>query len=203
MSYAAPAILLAYLLGCINTGYYLVRLVARRDIRTVVSGNSGSRNVGRLLGTWGFVVTFLGDAGKGAAVVWCVHHTGGGHLLATFALLAVTAGHIWPVQLGFRGGKGFATFAGGMVILEPSVLIVGLVLCAVAYPLVRSTTRTGLLSLACSPLIFMLVRLRGDAPPATPDFVVYCILAGLVLFAHRANIRRESSKHANDAEPGA
>jgi glycerol-3-phosphate acyltransferase PlsY len=144
--------------------------------------------VGRLLGTGGFIVTFIGDAGKGGAAVWGVHHAGGGHLLATIALLAVTAGHIWPVQLGFRGGKGFATFAGGMIFLEPLVLLAGLALCAVVYPLVRGTTRTGLIALASSPIILAMVRRCGNSPLPAPDFAFYCLLVGMVLFAHRANM---------------
>jgi len=200
---AVTAITLAYLLGCFNTGYYLVRLAAGQDIRVLASGNTGGRNVGRLLGHWGFILTFLGDAGKGALAVWCVRHMGGGHMLATVALLAVAAGHIWPVQLGFRGGKGFATYAGGMVVLEPVVLSMSLVLCTVVYPLVGGTTRAGLLALACSPVIMAVVCLSGGVSLPTPGFAVYCILAGMVLFAHRANILTEFRKRGNDAAPGA
>jgi glycerol-3-phosphate acyltransferase PlsY len=199
MLYAIAATILAYLLGCFNTGYYLVRLLTGQDIRTLASGNTGSRNVGRLLGTGGFVAAFIGDAGKGAAAVWCVRHTGGGHLLATIALLAVTAGHIWPVQLGFRGGKGFATFAGGMIILEPLVLLAGLTLCAVVYPVVRGTTRAGLIA----PIIMAILRLRGNSLLPTPDFAFYCILVGMVLYAHRVNIRKEFCKRGSGAAPGA
>ncbi|HLO26578.1 MAG TPA: glycerol-3-phosphate acyltransferase [Geobacteraceae bacterium] len=203
MLYAISAITLSYLLGCINTGYYLVRLQTGRDIRTLASGNSGSRNVGRLLGSRGFIVTLIGDAGKGAAAVWCVQRMGGGHLLATIALLAVTAGHIWPVQLGFRGGKGFATFWGGMIFLEPLVLLAGLALCAVVYPLVRGTTKAGMMALASSPIIMAIVRFRGNPLPAMPDFALYCGLVGMVLFAHRANIRKEYCTRGSDAAPGA
>jgi len=203
MSYAIPVITLAYLLGCFNTGYYLVRLRTGQDIRSLVSANTGSRKEGRLRGTAGFIITFFGDAGKGAATVWCIQYMGGGHLLATIALLAVTTGHIWPVQLGFRGGKGFATFAGGMIILEPVVLIAGLAVCAVGYSLMRGTTRAGLLALTSSPVIMGIVRLRDGAPLLTPDFTVYCILVGMVLFAHRANIRTEFCKRGTGAAPGA
>ena len=139
-----------------------------------------------------------GPRRSGASNIW-----GASHLLATIALLAVTAGHIWPVQLGFRGGKGFATFAGGMIILEPVVLLAGLALCAVVYPVVRGTTKTGLMALATSPIIMAILRLRGNAPLPTPDFAFYCILAGMVLFAHRANIRKEFCKRGSDAAPGA
>jgi glycerol-3-phosphate acyltransferase PlsY len=70
MIHAALAIIITYLLGCFNTGYYLVRMMTGQDIRTLASGGTGSRNVGRLLGTRGFFLTLIGDAGKGMAAVW-------------------------------------------------------------------------------------------------------------------------------------
>lgn len=70
MTQAAFATIAAYLLGCFNTGYYLVRMMTGQDVRTLASGGTGSRNVGRLLGAKGFVLTLIGDAGKGMAAVW-------------------------------------------------------------------------------------------------------------------------------------
>jgi glycerol-3-phosphate acyltransferase PlsY len=180
----------AYLMGCFNTGYYLVRLRTGQDIRTLESGNTGSRNVGRLLGPWGFILTFIGDAGKGAAAVWFTLSLGADPLLALLALLAATVGHIWPVQLGFRGGKGFATFAGGMIILEPMVLLAGLVLCFLVYPFVRGTTKAGVIALAGSPAIMATIRIYQGEKIGLPGFFLYLLLVSVVLFAHRANIRK-------------
>lgn len=186
----------SYLLGCFTTGYYLVRLFTGQDIRATASGNVGSRNVGRLLGTRGFVLTFIGDAGKGLLAVWLARQLGGGQLLATAALTAVTAGHIWPLQLRFKGGKGFATFAGGLLLLDPLLLLLGLLLCALLYPLLRQTTITGLAALACTPLLLALVRLWEGAPFQGLEFALYCLLVLLVLYAHRNNIRQELRKSA-------
>lgn len=193
----SPSLLIipaSYLLGCFTTGYYLVRFLTGEDIRAVASGNAGSRNAGRLLGARGFVLTFIGDAGKGSLVVWLAWYMGGGQLLATAALLAVTAGHIWPLQLGFRGGKGFATLAGGMLLLYPQLLVLGLVLCALIYPLLRRTTITGLAALACTPLLLAMARLWEKMPLPIPELILYCLLVLLVLYAHRSNIRQEFSK---------
>ena len=99
----------AYLLGCLATGYYLVRARTGRDIREIDSGSTGARNVGRVLGKTGFGLTVLGDFGKGALAVWGARHWTHDHQLAALAMLAVVAGHIWPAQLRFRGGKGVAT----------------------------------------------------------------------------------------------
>jgi len=99
----------AYALGCFGTGYYLVRAQTGRDIREIGSGSLGARNVGRVLGRSGLCVTLLADFAKGGLAVWAARHLTGTEVLTGVALLAVTVGHVWPVQLGFRGGKGVAT----------------------------------------------------------------------------------------------
>jgi len=182
---------ISYLLGCFTTGYYLVRLLTGQDIRTISSGNVGSRNVGRLLGVKGFVLTFVGDAGKGLLAVWLARHADPAPWLGGAALLAVAAGHIWPLQLRFRGGKGFATFAGGMVLLKPQLLLSGLALCVVFYPFLRRTTKTGLAALAYSPLFLALEHIRGGAALLSPENGIYCLLVLLLLYAHRSNIQME------------
>lgn len=197
-----PTILLiipfSYLLGCFVTGYYLVRIVTGQDVRELASGNAGSRNVGRLLGSSGFLLTLIGDAGKGLLVVYLVQRLGGGQLLGTAALTAVTAGHIWPLQIGFRGGKGFATFAGGMLLLYPQLLLLGMVLCLLLYPVLRRTTVTALAALACTPPLLLFLLLREADPLPIPQFTLYCLLVLLILSAHRANICQAFEKPATE-----
>jgi glycerol-3-phosphate acyltransferase PlsY len=188
---AAFAITIAYLLGCFNTGYYLVRMLAGQDIRTLASGGTGSRNVGRLLGTKGFVITFLGDAGKGMAAVWLGRYLALEPWQLMCVLLAVTAGHIFPMQLGFRGGKGFATLAGGLILLAPAVLLAGLLLSVLFLLVVRRTTMAGLLGLACTPAIMAIGGSRSGLPWFSAGLVIYCLLVLLVLYAHRSNIRQD------------
>jgi glycerol-3-phosphate acyltransferase PlsY len=181
----------SYLLGCFNTGYYLVRLLTGRDIRTIASGGTGSRNVGRLLGSRGFVLAFIGDAGKGALVVWLALHSGIIPWLPYAALLAVIAGHIWPFQLDWRGGKGFASFAGGLMLLDPRLLLAGFLLSLLFLALLRRTTMSGLLALACSPLIMAIGSARSGLPWLSTEFALYCLIVIIVLFAHRSNIARD------------
>src|SRR5580692_10750016 len=98
-------ILASYALGCIVTGYYLVRMRTGLDVRAHGSGSVGATNVGRIVGPVGFGVTFLGDVCKGMTAValplW--------RSLPEWTLLACTLGvvlgHLFPLQLGFRGGK--------------------------------------------------------------------------------------------------
>ncbi|MBK9235960.1 MAG: glycerol-3-phosphate acyltransferase [Rhodoferax sp.] len=117
---AAFAVVLSYLLGCLNAGYYYVRLVHGQDIRLAGSGTAGARNAGRLFGKWVFALVFLGDAAKGAAATAAGLSLGAesGALCA----IAVVVGHIWPVQLGFRGGKGIASAMGALLLLAPWLL---------------------------------------------------------------------------------
>ena len=181
----------AYLLGCFNTGYYLVRLSTGRDIRTMASGGTGSRNVGRTLGARGFLGTFIGDAGKGALAIWLAQQSPATEWLAMAALLAAVAGHIWPVQLGFRGGKGFATLAGGLALLAPTLLFAGFGLSLVFLALVRRTTKAGLLALCCTPAIVCFWRVGYGLTLLSADFILYLLLIVLVLFGHRDNIRND------------
>ncbi|MGB9082773.1 MAG: glycerol-3-phosphate acyltransferase, partial [Desulfuromonadaceae bacterium] len=92
--------------------------------------------------------------------------------------------------------KGFATYAGGMLLLYPQLMLLGLAFCALLYPLLRRTTVTGLAALACTPLLLAFLLLRGGAPLPVPEFTLYCLLALLVLYAHRANIRHAFEKSA-------
>lgn len=107
--------LACYLLGGFCAGYYWVRLRDGRDVRDTGSGNAGARNVGRLLGRGGFLATLFLDAAKGALAIALAAWTGAGAWGTALALLAVVAGHVAPIQLRWRGGKGLATALGGLL----------------------------------------------------------------------------------------
>ncbi len=108
-------LLFAYGLGCLNAGYYLLRWRDGRDIRQLGSGNAGARNVGRVLGRQGFVLVFVLDAAKGALAVTAAHH--GAPEVAALSAVVVTLGHVYPLQLDWRGGKGVATAIGALLAL--------------------------------------------------------------------------------------
>jgi len=141
-------IVACYLVGCFNAGYYLVRWFRCGDIREEGSGSTGATNVGRALGTAGFVFTLILDTAKGAFVVWLAIH----FQLASWAILLSTAagitGHIWPAQLRFRGGKGIATLIGALLIADYFILLVSAVLFLIVFALLRRFTLSGLTALA-------------------------------------------------------
>jgi acyl phosphate:glycerol-3-phosphate acyltransferase len=177
--------LAAYVLGCLTTGYYLVRLRTGQDIRILCSGSVGARNVGRILGKSGFLITLAGDFGKGALVVWAMRHFSGSEGLAALALLAVMCGHIWPVQLRFRGGKGVATSLGGLLLWDWRLAAAYAVIFGLLFAVLRRSTLAGLTAYAGLPL-------AGYAMNRDPlEALLLVVLGALVLFAHRNNLADE------------
>jgi len=177
----------AYLLGCFAAGYYLVRSRLGEDVRELGSGSVGARNVGRILGKTGFLVTLLCDFGKGALAVWIAHHFTKDERIVALAMVAVVAGHIWPAQLKFHGGKGMATSLGALLVFDPRLAIIYCVLFLGAFALLWRTVLPGLFALICVPLIALF--LDQDRI----EVVLMTVTAGLVLFAHRKNITDEFS----------
>ena len=186
-SEAGGVFLTAYALGCFTTGYYLVRLHLGQDIHDSGSGSVGARNVGRLLGWQGFLVTVLGDFGKGALAVWAARHFTTDDRLVLLAMLAVVAGHVWPVQLLFRGGKGMATALGALLVYDYQLALAVALLFASAFVALRKTVLPGLFALACLPLV------SGYLAHGPAEVAGTAALAGLVLAAHRRNLVTEIS----------
>lgn len=175
----------AYVLGCFTTGYYLVRMCRGHDIREFGSGNVGAKNVGRALGWAGFLLTVLSDIGKGAFVVWAARHFTTDDRVVVLAMIAVVVGHVWPVQLWFRGGKGMATSLGALLIYDYHLTAAFVILFACAWGVLRKTVLPGLFAFACLPLVSMYLdhdhsKIAGIS-----------ILAGLVLITHRKNLMEE------------
>lgn len=174
-------------MGCLCTGYYLVKWRLGQDVRDMGSGNVGARNVGRVLGLPGFLATLLVDFFKGTFAVWTVLHFTGDNRLAGVAMLAVVVGHIWPVQLGFRGGKGVATLLGAICVYDFHLALAFAALFAGLYVWLRRTTLGGLIAIACLPLAAMF----QDPEPLRSGIV--SILAGMIWIAHRKNLLEEFS----------
>lgn len=177
-----------YTLGCVSGGYYLVRWKTGSDIRAQGSGGTGATNAGRQLGRSGFVVTVLFDGLKGtlaAALAWALALGGLGMF---WSIAAAVAGHIWPAPLRFRGGKGVATFLGGLLVADAVLL---LWLGAVFGPIWlvwRRFSFSGLLALVLLPGV---AWYRGAEPATT---AVLGLSVALILVAHRVNIRNEIAR---------
>ena len=179
------AVSAGYLLGCVASAYYWVRWRSGQDIRRQGSGTVGARNAGRLLGRAAFTVVFLFDLIKGAAAVWLARHFQLGEGVVIAVMLAVLAGHIWPVQLRFHGGKGLSTLAGTMLVFDWHLVLAVVVVIGVICLFSRRITLNALLALAAAPALAFLLG-RGGM-----EIAGVAALVGLVLWAHRGNLREE------------
>jgi glycerol-3-phosphate acyltransferase PlsY len=184
----------SYLLGSIPTGYLLVRLFRRQDIRSSGSGNIGATNVlrteGKLLGA----ATFLLDVLKGAAAVYLGAALG--ILLApsaplrnlqAIAALCAVLGHMFPVWLGFRGGKGVATGFGVFLVAAPLAALAAIATFALILALSRYVSLASIAGAASFPF-FAWILVQGDRPPLS--IAVQAAVALLIIAKHHQNIRR-------------
>ena len=174
-----------YLIGCFASGYYLVRWRAGIDVRQMGSGSVGATNVRRALGPTGFVVTLLADIIKGAFALWFTKEIAPAGWLGVLALLAVVAGHIWPVQLRFQGGKGIATALGALLVYDWLMLLIWAGAMAVSYLLLRRFVVAGLIAFVAVPVAALATH------AAAIQSAGLTLLVGLVWFAHRSNVHEE------------
>ncbi|HTR24244.1 MAG TPA: glycerol-3-phosphate 1-O-acyltransferase PlsY [Terriglobales bacterium] len=181
----------SYLLGSIPFGYLLVRTFRGEDVRVSGSGNIGATNVARKSPVLG-IATLLLDAAKGLAAVYLVGIMFGGahhHLIMTTAALYAVCGHLFPVWLKFRGGKGVATSLGAFVLLTPKTilcLVALFVLLAVAFRYVS------LGSIAVAAAFPLLVWAIGEYREPV-ELAIIALVSALVIWKHRQNIGRLTS----------
>ncbi|MCS7089548.1 MAG: glycerol-3-phosphate acyltransferase [Verrucomicrobiota bacterium] len=175
----------SYFIGCVAGGYYLVRWTTGRDIRFVGSGSAGARNVSSVLGIRGFLVTLVWDALKGALAVWVAARCTGDSRMEGLAMVAALAGHLWPAQLGFRGGKGVATSLGSLLMFEPELLLALALLFLPPWILLRRTILPGMVAYACLPFAAWFLDHGGYRSG------VVAVCSMLVLYAHRRNLAEE------------
>ncbi|UWQ13886.1 glycerol-3-phosphate 1-O-acyltransferase PlsY [Aliiroseovarius sp. M344] len=174
--------LLGYLLGSIPFGIVMARLFGLGDLRQIGSGNIGATNVLRTGNKPAALLTLLGDAGKGGAAVLLARALVGEDA-AQLAGFAAFLGHCFPVFLGFKGGKGVATWLGTMLALAWPV---GLAACAAWLVFALGFRISSLAALAAAALSPIMAALLGF-----PGFVALSIALALLIFArHRANIER-------------
>ncbi|HZP64576.1 MAG TPA: glycerol-3-phosphate 1-O-acyltransferase PlsY [Terriglobales bacterium] len=180
-------IVISYVLGSIPFGYLLIRIFRGQDIRQSGSGNIGATNVSRTSPILG-AVTLLLDALKGIAAVLITRaffpsHSG---LMGLAAFMAV-AGHVFPVWLRFRGGKGVATGLGSFLVLVPKVVLIMIGVFLAIFLMFRYISLASILTVALFPLIAWLIN---PSAQAFPLFVFMSAASILIVLKHHANIAR-------------
>jgi glycerol-3-phosphate acyltransferase PlsY len=174
----------SYLLGSIPFSYLVARVFGVRDVRQVGSGNVGATNVMRSAGTVAGLVAFGLDASKGAAATAVAQRLDPSGLLPALAATGSVVGHVYPVWLGFRGGKGAATGAGAFAPILPLASLGALAIFAAVALLTRYVS---LGSIAGALVLPCLLGLLG-AP--LPVVVAASGVAALIVYRHRENVAR-------------
>jgi len=184
-------VIVAYLIGSIPFGYWIVRGKIGTDIRETGSGGTGATNVSRRAGKAAGVLTLLLDAAKGSAAVLIAKAGGGDEWVIAAAAIAVLVGHMFPVWLGFRGGKGVATGVGIFLILAPiALLCAGVIFLSIVF-FTRFVSLGSIVGAVVIPLFVWLQTLVVQpVPDLRPLLSAAIVGALLIVFAHRGNIER-------------
>jgi glycerol-3-phosphate acyltransferase PlsY len=179
--YFLAALAFGYLLGSIPFGVLVTRLAGVGDVRSIGSGNIGATNVLRT-GRKGLAgATLLGDALKGTAAVLIAWRWGPN--LAILAALGAFLGHLFPVWLGFKGGKGVATYLGCLLGLSPLAALAFAVIWLLVAFATRYSSLSGLVAGAATPFVLWLLGERQMAE-------LFVLLTVLLMWTHRHNIAR-------------
>ncbi len=195
--------LVSYFAGAIPSGYILVKLKTGKDIRTMGSGNIGATNVARTLGVPWFIPVFVFDFLKGfAPVFWlapwvairwkCPVCAAPTVSLAVFCALLALVGHMWPIYLGFRGGKGVATMGGILFALNWLAALIAMAVWAVVFIPSRYVSLGSVIAALSLPIAHhytsKFVMSRWELPWIITIFLA--IAAILVIYRHKANLQR-------------
>jgi acyl phosphate:glycerol-3-phosphate acyltransferase len=173
----------AYVIGSVPTGYLLGKLRGV-DVRTIGSGNVGATNVARAVGKSQGIITLIADAAKGYLPVFTALQLGQDSLTVALTVIAVFLGHLYPLFLNFRGGKGVATGFGALLALAPIATMVLVVVFGLTAVATRIVSLGSLATAVAAPLSLWLFH----QPPVI--VAMGCFLGAMVIIRHRANIRR-------------
>jgi acyl phosphate:glycerol-3-phosphate acyltransferase len=174
--------LAGYLLGAVPFGLVIARALGLGDLRKIGSGNIGATNVLRTGNKPAALATLLLDSGKGAIAVLLARHFAGEEA-ALLAGAAAFLGHCFPIWLGFKGGKGVATFLGTLIALSWPVGLVACATWALTAAISRISSLSALMAAVLAPL-FAFALGRGDVALAA------AFMAVLIFIRHHANITR-------------
>jgi len=180
----ALTLALAYLLGSIPFSYVVARLWGVPDVRQVGSGNVGATNVMRTAGKAAGITALMLDFAKGAGAVLLALRWGEGSALPGLAAVFAAVGHMYPVWLGFKGGKGVSTSAGAFLPLAPAATataLVAFIVAAAGTRYVSIGSIAGAVTLAVTAFVF-------EAPASVSRAAVVACL--LVIWKHRGNLGR-------------
>jgi acyl phosphate:glycerol-3-phosphate acyltransferase len=179
----ALLVIFSYLLGSVPSGLIIGKL-SGLDVRKAGSGNIGATNVARLLGKRGGLLTLVGDTAKGFIPVLAVQQMGFSHPVTALVGVAAFLGHVYPIFLKFKGGKGVATSFGVLLGLAPLTTMILLVVFAAVAFTTRLVSLSSMVTAVAAPLVLWLFYY-------SPTYVIMtAFMAVMIVFRHYANIQR-------------
>ena len=174
---------LGYLFGSVPFGLLLTRAAGHGDVRAIGSGNIGATNVLRTGSKGLAALTLLLDALKAAAAIWLAQRYG--FVPAAGAALGAFCGHLFPVWLSFKGGKGVAVFVGALLAVSlPALLVFAVAWIALAYATRYSSLAALVATIAATVAVWLLAS-HGAAMGTT-----FAVMTAMTWWAHRANLVR-------------
>ncbi|MBX9828600.1 MAG: glycerol-3-phosphate 1-O-acyltransferase PlsY [Xanthobacteraceae bacterium] len=176
------ALVVGYLLGSIPFGLLLTKVAGTGDIRAVGSGNIGATNVLRTGRKGLAAATLIGDMLKGTIAVLLMHRLAGTNA-GLVAGLGAVLGHVFPVWLGFKGGKGVATYIGVLIGVSWIVALMFGAIWAVVAAVTRYSSLSGLIASALTPVLLYL-------GVGSKSALLFAVLTAIVWVMHRGNIQR-------------
>jgi glycerol-3-phosphate acyltransferase PlsY len=180
----AAAVVAAYAIGGVSPGWLLVRRAGGGDLRAQGSGATGATNAGRLLGDRGFLLVLILDAAKGALALIAARLLASDSPWFVLGVPAAVAGHIWPVWLGFRGGRGAAPLLGASLAMHPQLPLAGLVPGIAILALTGKRFLAGAIAFATTLILMWWLLENG------PQRIAYLTAYVLVLLAHRGSVAK-------------
>lgn len=182
-------IALAYLIGSVPFAVVVSRLYGLQDPRSYGSGNPGATNVLRSGNKWAAALTLLGDAAKGWFAVWLVARLGASIPVVALSAVAVFLGHLYPVFLKFKGGKGVATALGVMIAIQPLMAVAAMLTWLIIAIFFRYSSLAAIICAIFAPFYYVFGgNLAWTA--YLPMTMALVIIALFLIYRHHANIRR-------------
>jgi len=178
-----PLIIMSYFIGNISPSVIIGRKIKNIDIRQHGSGNAGTTNVMRVLGKKVGIVVFLMDLLKGI-VPTCIGLYFGGIELAFLCGIATVIGHIFPVLLKFKGGKGVATSLGVGLVIAPAHALIGLLIFAIIVIRTKYISLGSIIGTLTFPILQIFTTNNMNI------VIISAVLGMLVTYSHRENIKR-------------
>ncbi len=178
---------LSYAIGTWVAGYYLTRWRIGKDLRELGSGTAGARNTARVLGRSFGLIAFAWDSAKGTLAVLLAIYLFADELVPSIAAVAVVLGHIWPAQLGFRGGKGVAPAAGALIVLDPAILAIVAIVYAFGAIVARGVARRALAAFGAGVVSIPLLGMQAYESAAC------AAMLAILVWTHREGLLSEKN----------